>query len=976
MKRVFQLLLFLAPLAVFGQSTLSALEKNFNTPPDSARPWVYWYFMDGNISREGLHADLEAMKAAGIGGGIWLEVNIGIPRGNIDFMSPEWQKLFTYGIKEADRLGLEIALGSGPGWCGTGGPWIKPEQSMQHLVSSETNVTGPIQIDSPLPRPQPRIPFFGMGSLTPEVEKQWREFYEDIAVLAFPTSTGTNRISDVDEKALYFRAPYSSQPGVKPFLPALATYPDSKNASVISHATITNLTAKLSKDGRLSWDVPPGKWTIMRFGRTITGQTTRPAPKPGLGLECDKFDRAATQFHFDYYVQTLINQVSPLHKGRGLTTLHFDSWEMSSQNWSTDFRNQFKKRRGYDPLNYFPVVAGYSFDNTEISERFLWDLRQTAQELVIENHVGYLKTLGARHGLKFSLEPYDLNPCSDLELGTVADIPQCEFWSKGYGFSTEYSCFEATSIAHTGGHSIVAAEAFTANPGEDWRLYPGNMKDQADWALCCGINRIIFHRYQHQPWLDRFPGMTMGDYGVHWDRTQTWWNMAEGFHTYLARCQQMLRQGHQVADILYLVPEGAPMVFRPPESATQSGLPDRKGYNFDGCAPSTLIKSATVKNGRITLPDGMNYSILVLPRFETMTPKLLQKIVQLTKAGATVIGNPPKKSPSLVDYPTCDQKIAHLANTLWPPNSSASENSVGKGRIIPDTDKTPGLYPCYEFTEQILKKMDISPDFQSTGNLRYIHRKTDDADIYFIANRETHPQTIQCQFHVTGSHPELWNPVTGQRRILPQFSHNGKMTQIPIKLDSTESMFIVFRPGFTIETSETQNFATPTEFLTITNTWTVSFDSKWGGPKQIQFSTLSDWSTNSNIGIKNYSGIAIYKTTFDIPSTTPTQQLRLSLGTVHNMASVKLNGKNLGIVWCDPWTIDIPAGLLTEKGNQIEITVANLWVNRLIADQALPPEKRLTWTTRNPFKPNTPLVSSGLIGPVKLQSIPFTQQFK
>ena len=672
-------------LAAVARAVERPLAEDFVAPPDSARPWVYWFFMDGNLTREGISADLEAMKRAGIGGAIILEVGIGIPRGPVEFMSQPWRDLLRHAVSEADRLGLQIALGAGPGWCGTGGPWVKPEQSMQHLVASETTASGPMRFDAVLPRPRPRIPFFGEGTLTPELAKQWREFYRDVALVAFPAPRGNYRIADVDEKALYYRAPFSSQPGVKPFLPEPADDPRVPAGQLIDSKAIIDLSGRLGPDGRLVWDVPKGNWTIMRFGRTTTGQTTRPAPAPGLGFESDKFDKAALDAHFAAFIETLLRTVGePKNRDRGLTALHFDSWEMSSQNWSENFRQEFNRRRGYDLLRYLPVMTGRVVDTVELSERFLWDLRETAQELVVENHVLRLKELGRRHGLKLSIEPYDLNPCADLKLGSAADVPMCEFWSKGYGFPTEFSCFEAVSIAHTLGRRVVGAEAFTALEGEQWHQYPGSMKAQGDWALCTGINRFVFHRYQHQPRLDQWPGMTMGPIGVHWERTQTWWDMVPAYHLYLARCQQMLRRGLPVADILYLAPEGAPHVFRAPASATQGTPPDRRGYNFDGCDPETLISLASVNSGRIVLADGMSYRVLVLPRCETMTPRLLRKIRELIEAGATVIGSPPGKSPSLADYPRCDQQVKQLATEMWGGGNPVAGRNVGKGRLIYD----------------------------------------------------------------------------------------------------------------------------------------------------------------------------------------------------------------------------------------------------------------------------------------------------
>ncbi len=340
------------------------LAAKFAHPPDTAKPWVYWYFMDGNLTREGMTADLEAMKKAGIGGAIFLEVDIGIPRGPVHFMSPEWQDLLVHAIHEADRLGIQIALGSGPGWCGTGGPWLKPEQTMQHLVASETNVVGPMKFSAQLPRPLPRKPYFGEGTLTPELKKEWQEFYRDVAVLAFPTPDGTNQISDVDEKALYYRDPYTSKPGVKPFLPAPAEFTMLPAGNCVNRRDAIELTAKLSADGALDWDVPAGRWTIMRLGNTLTGQTTRPAPQPGLGFESDKFDHAALDAHFAAFIQKILTSAGPqTNANGGLTMLHFDSWEMGSQNWSGKFREEFRKRRGYDPLKFLPTFTGHVVDS-------------------------------------------------------------------------------------------------------------------------------------------------------------------------------------------------------------------------------------------------------------------------------------------------------------------------------------------------------------------------------------------------------------------------------------------------------------------------------------------------------------------------------------------------------------------------------------------------------------------------------------
>lgn len=941
------------------KTDVTTLDTAFRNPPSQARPWVYWMIMDGNLSREGITADLEAMQRAGIGGTIILEVNVGIPRGKVEFMSAPWRELVKHAINEADRIGLEIALPSGPGWCGSGGPWVKPEQSMQHLVASETNVIGPIHFEAVLPQPPPRTPYFGVKTLTPELHKIWKNFYRDVVVLAFPTPSGEYRIPNVDEKALYHRDPYTSKSGVKPCLSADQTTLPAEQC--IAREKVIELKMQ---DGRLVWDVPPGNWTIMRFGRTITGQTTRPAPVPGLGLETDKFDRAGLDEHFASFVGIFADQ--PKRLGRGLTTVHFDSWEMSAQNWSEKFRDEFRTRRGYDLLRFLPAMLGRVVDSVAVSERFLWDLRRTAQELVIENHAGGLKELGRQHGLTFSMEPYDLNPAGDLALGAAADVPMGEFWSKGYGFSSEFSVFEAVSVGHTMGRSVIGAEAFTSHK-DGWRQYPGVMKQQGDWALCAGINRFVICRYQHQPWLDRFPGMTFASYGVHWDRTQTWWDMAPGYHTYISRCQTLLRRGLPVADILYLDAEGAPNVFRPPASATLSGFPDKCGYNFDGGAPGALMERATVKNGRIVFPDGMSYQLLVLPRHDTMTLALLRKIQQLVDAGATIVGTPPKQSPSLENYPGCDAEVQRLAAEIWRSDRVILDtpepqpvNAKAKAKPFPDS------YPSYATTSQILAKLNVLPDFESNADLRYIHRQEKDTEIYFVGNRTASPVAAECRFRVTGHQPELWDPITGEQRALPEFREEAGRTLVPLRFEPSQSYFIVFRQG---QRASGKNFPGLKPLAGLTGPWEVSFDPKRGGPdKPVTFAELTDWSQNSEAGTKFYSGVATYRKAITLQPSSPGQRLYLDLGKIAVMARVTLNGRDCGIVWTPPYRVEITSAV-QQGTNTLEISVANLWPNRLIGDAALPMEKRVTFTTWSPYKNDSPLLESGLLGPVTIMII-------
>ncbi|MGB8958888.1 MAG: glycosyl hydrolase [Candidatus Aminicenantales bacterium] len=1007
------------------------LATGFAHPPDAARPWAYWMWMDGNLDREGITADLEAMRAAGLGGVVICEVNVGVPRGPVEFMSPAWRGLFKHVVREAERLGLEVTLNAGPGWTGSGGPWVKPDESMQHIVAAAVETEGPSRFDAELPRPTRRPAFFGEGGLPAEIKKTMDGFYRDVAVLAFPTPAKGPLVSDIDEKALYVRAPYSSQPGVKPFLPAPAEFPGLPAGAAIDPARIIDLTGKLTPDGRLAWDVPDGRWTILRFGRTTTGANTRPAPVPGLGLECDKLDAAAFDVHYDAFVGALLREIGPRRTDAqaGWTTLHIDSWEMGAQNWTGAFREEFRRRRGYDLLPFLPAVTGRPVRSLETSERFLWDLRQTANELVLENHALRLKERGRRDGFRLSIEPYDMTPCADMTLGTAADVPMGEFWL--YGFNTAHSVVEAAGIAHTNGRTIVAAESFTSDDREAWQAHPASMKALGDWAFTAGVNRIVFHRSQHQAGLQARPGMTMGPYGVHWERTQTWWDLVPAYHAYLSRCQFLLRRGLPVADVCFLVAEGAPHVFRPPASALRGDPPGPAGAAFDGCPPETLLAAASVKDGRIVFPDGMSYRVLVLPERETVTPALLTKVRGLVAAGATVIGPRPRKSPSLAGYPGCDAEVERLAAEVWGDcdGTKITEHAFGSGRVVwvragvragstgpaPPAGDTwsvgapplnePEQYGDFAVVTAVLDEMAVAPDFSSDIPLRWAHRRDGATEIYFVANPEPLPLEATATFRVSGKRPELWDALDGTSRSLARYAVSGGRTSVPLRFAPHQSFFVVFRetaaPASTSGSTPASraNFPILEEITTLDGPWDVAFDPKWGGPEKIIFGSLDDWSRRPEAGIRYYSGTATYTKMFDAPravagSTVKSGRLWLDLGTVENIAGVRLNGRDLGVVWCDPWRVDI-TGAIKPEGNRLEIRVANLWPNRLIGDEREPADAeyarggnlarwpdwllkgeprpspgRLTFSTWKHYDQDSRLLPSGLLGPVRLLSSP------
>jgi hypothetical protein len=974
------------------QDTADEMASQFAAPPDSARPWVNWIWLDGNITREGITADLEAMRRVGIGGMVLMEVDQKIPKGPVRFGSPKWREMFQHTVAEAGRLGLEVDMNNDAGWCGSGGPWITPELAMQKLVGSEMVVEGPKKFHAELPRP-PAPPPPALSDLYPPVET---DYYRDIAVLAFPVAAGNTT---------------PQQP--------------------VNRQKVQDLTARLEKDGRLSWDVPPGKWTLLRLGYAPTRVANHPAPREGLGLESDKFSKEATDAHFAGLMAKLIADVGPA-AGKTLAWTHVDSWECHSQDWTPRMREEFTRRRGYDPLPLLPAMIGRTVDSPDVSARFLWDMRKTGVELFNENYAGRLQELAHRHGMRLTIEAYGDGPFDELSYAGRADRPMGEFW---VGFDSPASTATLrfmASAAHTYGKNVVAAESFTGIPeASRWKDHPFSLKPLGDAAFCMGVNHIMFHRYAHQPWTDRKPGMTMGPFGVHYERTETWWEHTRPWHQYLARCSYLLRQGLFVADVCCLQEEN---VHRSGYGLDHVFL---GAYEFDGCSPEVVLTRMSVRDGRLVLPDGMSYRLLVLPPSTTMTPELLGKIKELVQAGATVIGQRPDKSPSLCDYPRCDAKVQTLAAELWGncDGKTVTEHRSGRGKVV--WGKTP---------ETVLAEMGVRPDFRykaraESGDVRYIHRTTDGTDLYFVAASSPKATDLQCVFRVKGKRPEFWHPDTGRIERVAAYDQTDEGTHVPIALDPCGSVFVVFRadgatspdrvvaisgvPRATarfgedgrlrIEAWKTGRYdvkmasgrsehlevAALPEPFELSGPWELRFPRGWGAPERVTLGKLISWTRHPDAGVKYFSGTATYIKSFQIPDNTLGANRRqyLDLGRVEVIAAVKLNGKPLGIVWKPPFRVDVTHALKAGP-NELEIQVVNLWPNRLIGDEHLPedrqwgppyhwapnawggeplvrwpqwlldgkpsPTGRFTFATWRFWTKDSPLLESGLLGPVRL----------
>ncbi len=550
---------------------------------------------------------------------------------------------------------------------------------------------------------------------------------------------------------------------------------DGETAGAVSRREVVDLTSKMSADGKLNWRAPAGEWIILRVGYTPTGVNNHPAAYGGEGLECDKFSKAAFDAHWDGFMQKVLDDIGPL-AGTALNCSLIDSYEVGGQNWTKNFREEFQRRRGYDPLKFLPAFTGRVVDNPAASERFLWDMRRTIADLFAENYFGHFAELCRQHGLMNAVEPYT-GPFESLQCGAPADVVMGEFWSGSQGHP---SVKMAASIAHIYGKTIVGAESFTASPDAGkWQNDPYSLKTLGDLMYCQGLNRYIFHRYAMQPWTNVWPGMTMGQWGFHFERTETWWNQGKAWIDYISHCEFLLQQGRAVADAAYFTGESAPVEMREGNPALPAG------YDYDAINEDVL-RSATVKNGRITLASGANYAVLVLPPSDSdMTPQLLRRLRELVRAGATVVGPRPQHSPSLADFPKCDAQVKKLADELWGKcdGTSVLENADGKGCIV-----------WGKSLADVFAAQNLPPDFEFTGSkLAYAHRVAGDADIYFVSNQRRQFDSADCTFRVSGKIPELWHPDTGVIEPAPIWSAQDGRTKVRLNFDPAGSVFVIFR---------------------------------------------------------------------------------------------------------------------------------------------------------------------------------------
>ncbi|GAB4042834.1 glycosyl hydrolase [Spirosoma litoris] len=949
-----------AKSAVSDVKAAKAFVDAFVNPPMSARAQVWWHWMNGNVTADGITRDLEAMQQIGIGGFQNFDAGTGIPKGPVVYLSPEWLSLKQHAMKEADRLGLEFTMHNCPGWSSSGGPWITPELAMQEITWSEAYATGGQPVTLKLPQPLSKLDYYrdvavlafpslpGEGSLEalvntvtasggtnsstpgalagsegvtvqPAAEGQpayllieFKQPYEARSISFLSKSVGkqtgggggfgggpqlTLEASDdgtqfrkvltgsagrsadyahslaefAPVKAKYFRI---ISPGARQFaqlsfsgtarladwqkktnkdfgVMGVSNDQEGADKAAINLSSIVDVSSFMNKDGLLTWNAPAGNWTILRLGYTPNGELNRSAPDTGIGLECDKYSQAAIDFHFNKMMENLLPTLKPLTQ-KGKVGLLIDSYEVGMQNWTPQFAEEFRRRNGYSLLKYLPTLTGRLVDTIDTTERFLWDFRRTQADLMADNYYGRFRELCHQQGIVAYAEPYDRGPMEEMQIGARVDVNMGEFWN---GLSSLFqnnltmhrTTKLAASIAHTNGKQtgggtpanpqVVGAEAFTGEPESSrWQEYPFAMKALGDKMFTQGLNRIIFHRYAHQPHPTALPGMTMGPWGIHFDRTTTWWKQGRAWLDYLARCQSLLQQGLFVADLAYFTgEEGNEYTKVEPHELTPT--PPAQGYDYDLINGETLVRKAKIENGNLSLPDGMSYRVLVLQDHKALSLELLRKLRGLVNSGLVLIGAKPSTSLGLRGQTNGSTEFSQLASEIWGGinGTTVTENRLGKGRVF-----------WGQPIQAVLNTLAIKPDVvvasrSGDAPITWIHRRIGDAHVYFLANQRRMYEETVCTFRVGGKQPECWDAATGKLSPISIYENLPGETRLPIQFDPAGSQFIVFRSPAsekqiravvsgkeTLLSARPFSTSTPKQYKDVTNNFSISL---WAKPE-------------------------------------------------------------------------------------------------------------------------------------------------
>ncbi len=951
---------FIAPMAILAASLpwaqvtrqTSELASGFKEPPRQYGIRCWWWWLNGNVTRQAITRDLEEMKAKGFSGACIVDAGGAEQRGNNQvpegpmFGSAEWRALFRHALNEAARLNLTLSLNIQSGW-NLGGPDIAPEEAAKHLTWSKTSAHGPGPVDVILPDPPARD-----------------HFYRDIAVYALPSKPDSKRppIRNLEDKAA-FKEVSGSVADTRHLLTDVPGQPGEEDARLTASVP---LAQKIEPGGAFHWQAPAGDWTILRMGYTTSPAHVSTSSGKWQGRVLDYL----SEHHFMRY---WLDHVEPLMQdaeaftGPTLRYLQTDSWELGGLNWTEGLEADFRSRRGYDLMPFLPIIAGYIIENRDISNRFLADWRKTLSDLIAEKHYAVFAREARQHNLGIQPEsagPH-LGPFDGLKNYQYSELMMSEFWIPSPHRPTPERRFfvkQAASAAHIYNRTLVGAEAFTSI-GPHWNDVPwAAHKPSFDHEICAGLNLAFVHTFTCSPPEMGKPGQEYFA-GTHFNPNITWWDLSGEFIRYLSRVQYMSQRGTVIADALYYVGDHIPIVSGLKEADPARVMP---GYDYDLINEDVLLRGLEAKDGRLTLPHGIGYRILVLPDHRVLSLAALRKVRQLVQGGATVLGAKPVKTVSLTGFPDCDREFTRLAGEIWGAEvEKTGEHRFGKGRTVW------GLTGREFFLREGLPQ---DCEFQGSakpGDFDFIHRRLGNAEYYFISNQSPEKQSIRAVFRVEGKQPELWEPLTGQIRDASSFIQAQGRTFVPLEFQPFESIFVLFQRSIPtsasgIGNSNSKIFAPVME---ITGPWSVQFDTSWGGPPLAQFERLASWTSRPEPAIRFYSGKAMYACRFDLPDNRGSGgKFFLELGDVKDvgMARIRLNGQEIGITWTPPFRIEVTNAIIA-KDNSLQVEIANSWRNRLVGDRDLPEGKRLTKTNITILK-EWELLESGLIGPVRILS--------
>ncbi len=1047
--------------------------KAFKQPSKEFYPETWFHYIGGNVSLEGITADLEAIAQAGFSGiqlfhgqfgGAWPNVEE-----QIACLSPLWDGAVKHTAEECRRLGLRFTMQNCPGWAMAGGPWIQPSNAMRHLVLSRTDVEGGSGIQTTsLPVPQPS-------------GEDWRD-YKDVTVLAFPVPAGDTgkplEPASVDSNwdcqwkdYLSGQAPQSQQippttedkpywievtfpeavtvrtlefpavqslnhamcyePGVSITLQAFmpdgqvrnvldielpqSSWQDDRPISFactetsgakkyriaivnknhislsslrlfsasrknnweseaawtlrsiertgeskrhspetfVNSARIVDLSSKMDAAGNLKWNVPEGKWTILRIGHVNTGQRNGPAPAEGTGWECDKLSVSGSDAQFAGYIGRLSGGNGPLSGGL-LNGMLLDSWECKTQTWTTDMESEFERITGYSLRQWLPAVFGYVVNDEETTSRFLRDWRKVINDLFANNFFGNMAKNAKENGLSISYETAggDIFPADILEYYKYADVPMCEFWhpfTKGYVGSLNFKPVKPTaSAARMYGKPRVAAEAFTSF-NLSWDEHFQMLKEVSNINIMEGITHLVFHTYTHNPQVGFLPpGTSFGDAGIGTPflRGQTWWRHMPEFNTYLARCGYLLERGKPVSDVLWYL--GDEINHKPDQEVS---FPE--GFKYDYCNTDALLNRLSVKDGMLVTPEGIGYRVLWLAECPRMLPETLEKIYSFVQAGATVVGNAPNGLATLSGGTDVQNQFEKAVQQLWDGQSSTPDvRKIGKGTLVSGMT-----------LDLALDVLGLQPDVLS-GEALWSHRKIKNTDWYYVCAPKGKGFKGTLDFRCLGN-VELWNPVTGNISPVSYEQKNGR-TQVALDLPQAGSCFVVFREsGKSGKGSKQIKTKEIISTIPLNTAWNLSFPSGWGAPESLTIRELKPWKDlDLPAEAKAFSGTVEYSLTFDAGTVKRGTNYTLNLGEVEMIASVSLNGKKLQTVWTPPYQVDITDAIKSGT-NKLSVQVTSTWFNRLVYDAGQPEANRKTWVLSWPDK-NAPLRNSGLLGPVSV----------